>query len=172
MNNYDLAREEAAHMQTIAERDAAETALSEAYAMVVGEPPKWSNLFGYTQALARLDEALTALRSRPAPASEDVDALKGRAREATEQRFLTRLATEDQRNGYEVGFYEGLLATLTDREAIRREGYNAGVEAAAKVDWDAVTFPGHHTESPGSWMVRCKNASIRALALKEGEAQS
>lgn len=38
--------------------------------------------------------------------------LEARAREATKARFATRLATEDQRNGYEVGWAEGYTSAL------------------------------------------------------------
>jgi hypothetical protein len=51
--------------QVIAERDAAEDALSAAFALVTGREPEWSNLFGYPEALAEMREATTV----PRPAS-------------------------------------------------------------------------------------------------------
>lgn len=56
------------------------------------------------------------------------------AREATEKRFATRLATEDQRNGYEVGWFEGYSAALAQpmgEEAV--EAVARGVIAAWEV---------------------------------------
>ena len=43
--------EEKAHLQTIDERDAAEEALSQAYYLITGHSPEWSNLFGHQEAL-------------------------------------------------------------------------------------------------------------------------
>lgn len=40
---------------------------------------------------------------------EPVTWAEHRAAEATKERFKHRLATEDQRNGYEVGYYEALI---------------------------------------------------------------
>lgn len=56
----ELELEEAAHIQTIAERDAAEEALGRAYALVTGREPVWSNLFGYARALAEIKEHMAA----------------------------------------------------------------------------------------------------------------
>lgn len=38
------------------------------------------------------------------------EALEKRAAEATEQKFALRLSSEDQRNGYEVGYFDALVA--------------------------------------------------------------
>lgn len=46
----------------IDERDAAEEALSQAYYLIVGRSPEWSNLFGYKEALADIDDAQSILR--------------------------------------------------------------------------------------------------------------
>jgi len=54
----DLEREERAHGVTIDQRDAAESALSEAYLIVTGQPPEWSNRFGYREALDDIRSAL------------------------------------------------------------------------------------------------------------------
>src|SRR3546814_4110817 len=53
-----IAREEQSHSRTIDERDAAEKALSDAYAIVTGRPPEWSNHFGYKDALDEMADAL------------------------------------------------------------------------------------------------------------------
>ena len=44
------------------ERDAAEDALSQAYFLITGRSPEWSNLFGYAEALQEIDEAQSLLR--------------------------------------------------------------------------------------------------------------
>src|SRR3546814_637262 len=54
----EIAREEQSHSRTIDERDAAEKALSDAYAIVTGRPPEWSNHFGYKDALDEMADAL------------------------------------------------------------------------------------------------------------------
>jgi hypothetical protein len=55
--------EEKAHLQTIDERDRAEEALSQAYYLVVGHSPEWSNLFGHQDALEEIDDAQRCFRS-------------------------------------------------------------------------------------------------------------
>src|SRR3546814_2426163 len=54
----EIAREEQSHSRTIDERDAAEKALSDAYAIVTGRPPEWSNHFGYKDALDEMEDDL------------------------------------------------------------------------------------------------------------------
>src|SRR3546814_20490929 len=54
----EIAREEQSHSRTIDERDAAEKALSDAYAIVTGRPPEWSNHFGFKEALDAMEDAL------------------------------------------------------------------------------------------------------------------
>jgi hypothetical protein len=71
---------EASEDQLIGERDDAEEAISQAYFLIKGESPEWSNLFGYEQALEEIDFAQKALRSRLAqmeaqPNAADVEAL-------------------------------------------------------------------------------------------------
>jgi hypothetical protein len=51
------------HLQTIDERDAAEEALSQAYFLIKGESPEWSNLFHYSQALEDIDDAQRCLQA-------------------------------------------------------------------------------------------------------------
>lgn len=57
-------KEEASHLDTIAQRDAAEEALSDAFIAVTGQNPDWSSLFGYREALDEIDGALKAERGR------------------------------------------------------------------------------------------------------------
>lgn len=65
----ELAREDRSHSETIDQRDAAESALSEAYLIVTGRAPKWSNLFGYREALDDIRDALPA----PQPGEVEVE---------------------------------------------------------------------------------------------------
>lgn len=46
-----------AHLQTIDERDAAEEALSQAYFLIKGQSPQWSNNFGHEEALEEIEDA-------------------------------------------------------------------------------------------------------------------
>lgn len=45
---------------------------------------------------------------------EDYILISRLAKEATEKRFALRLATEEQRNGYEVGWFEGYRARFEE----------------------------------------------------------
>lgn len=58
-----LAREEAAHERTIEQRDKAEEALSQAYYIITGRSPEWSNLFGTNEALEEIEDACALLRA-------------------------------------------------------------------------------------------------------------
>lgn len=58
----ELEREDRAHTQTCAERDAAEEALSQAFFLVTGRSPEWSNHFGHIEALAEIEDAQWLLR--------------------------------------------------------------------------------------------------------------
>lgn len=52
--------DEAAHLQTIDERDALHEALSDAYRAVCGAEPKWSNQFSYNDALDDIRAAVAS----------------------------------------------------------------------------------------------------------------
>ena len=51
------------HLQTVDERDAAEETLSQAYYLITGNSPHWSNLFGHQEALQDIDDAQRCLRA-------------------------------------------------------------------------------------------------------------
>lgn len=53
--------------QTIGERDAAEEALSQAYFLITGRSPEWSNLFGNKEAIEEIDACQRLLREREKP---------------------------------------------------------------------------------------------------------
>jgi len=46
----------------ITERDAAEEAMSQAYYLVTGNSPEWSNLFGYNEALEDIADGVSGLK--------------------------------------------------------------------------------------------------------------
>ena len=48
--------------QSIQERDDAEQALSQAYFLVIGHSPEWSNMFGHAEALEDIADACEVLR--------------------------------------------------------------------------------------------------------------
>lgn len=58
----ELKESESAHGNTIDQRDAAEEALSQAYFLVIGESPEWSNIFGYSHVVKAIDDAQSLLR--------------------------------------------------------------------------------------------------------------
>jgi hypothetical protein len=57
-----LAAQERKIKQLILERDDAEQALSQAYYLVTGRSPEWSNLFGHDQALEDIKDACEVLK--------------------------------------------------------------------------------------------------------------
>lgn len=70
--------------QAVCERDDAEKALSQAYYLITGRPPEWSNNFGHSHALADIDEAQTLLRNE------------------VKERDAARKALEDARDAIEL----------------------------------------------------------------------
>lgn len=48
--------------QLIGERDDAQEAMSQAYYLVTGRSPEWSNKFGYEQALEDIADAMSVLK--------------------------------------------------------------------------------------------------------------
>lgn len=55
-------KDDRAHEQTCKERDAAEDTLSQAFFLITGRSPEWSNHFGHAEALAEIDDAQRTLR--------------------------------------------------------------------------------------------------------------
>ncbi len=55
-----IAELENSETQLIQERDNAEAALSDMYQAATGERPEWSNMFGFSDAVADVDERITA----------------------------------------------------------------------------------------------------------------
>tara|TARA_R110000824_G_scaffold401032_2_gene610443 strand:- start:18020 stop:18253 length:234 start_codon:yes stop_codon:yes gene_type:complete len=63
--------------QVIDERDSAESALSEAYALVMGHAPEWSNLFGYRDAINQIEWKLKRERDHETMVMACGDAIGG-----------------------------------------------------------------------------------------------
>lgn len=59
--------------QMMAERDDAEEAMSQAYYIVTGRSPEWSNMFGYKEALEEIEDALSVLRQTIKPLPTEVE---------------------------------------------------------------------------------------------------
>jgi hypothetical protein len=83
-----LEHEERAHGETIDQRDAAEEALSQAYYLITGRSPEWSNVFGYSEALEEIDDAQRLLRqaTRSTPSGDGRKTVMGWARRLSEWR--------------------------------------------------------------------------------------
>ena len=71
-------------LQVIDQRDKAEESLSQAYYLITGRSPEWSNLFGHEEALEEIDDAQTTLRKTNAALKAQVGALQREKREAQE----------------------------------------------------------------------------------------
>ncbi|WP_228723056.1 hypothetical protein [Limnobaculum xujianqingii] len=56
---------ETSENQLITERDNAEQALSDMFMAVIGEPPEWSNVYGFIDAVDDVSERITYLESDP-----------------------------------------------------------------------------------------------------------
>lgn len=63
----ELKKLEADCDQLMTERDEAEEAISQAYFLVTGRSPEWSNLFGHAEALEEIEDALILLRKAVSP---------------------------------------------------------------------------------------------------------
>ena len=59
----DCARTERQLHQAVTERDEAEQAMSQAYCLVTGRSPEWSNHFGHKEALEEIENAMLLLKS-------------------------------------------------------------------------------------------------------------
>ena len=66
-----IAKNEQDHERDIDHRDAAEEALSQAYYLITGRSPEWSNLFGHNEAIEEIDDAQRLLRARIAALEKD-----------------------------------------------------------------------------------------------------
>lgn len=86
--------------QEIIERDDAEEAMSQAYYLVTGRSPEWSNVFGYPEALNEIRDAITVLKATlatPAPAVVSAEKVQGRYTDpAPSEPTAEAIGTEDR----------------------------------------------------------------------------
>jgi hypothetical protein len=61
--------------ETIGQREAAEEAISQAYFLMIGRSPEWSNKFGFTDALEDIEDAQSSLRQALASTTTRLHAL-------------------------------------------------------------------------------------------------
>lgn len=123
--------EEKAHLQTIDERDKAEDALSQAYYLIKGESPQWSNLFGYDEAINDIDDTQKCLRAEISQLTAKLAELqKQHAREIAEMKALLGdvLETESESDILLSSYYnsqeperESLIIAVNAVLASRRE---------------------------------------------------
>jgi len=66
-----IAAKDAEIERLIDQRDSAEEALSQAYFLVIGRSPEWSNLFGHAEALEEIDDAQHTFRAALTPQPKD-----------------------------------------------------------------------------------------------------
>jgi hypothetical protein len=66
-----IAAQDAEIERLIDQHDAAEEALSQAYFLVIGKSPEWSNVFGSAEALEEIDDAQRTLRAVLTPQPKD-----------------------------------------------------------------------------------------------------
>ena len=71
-----MAKDDVALGEVIDERDDAEETLSQAFYLITGRSPEWSNLFGHAEALEEVDDAQTILRESLKQAESKVAALE------------------------------------------------------------------------------------------------
>ena len=83
-----------AHLQTIDERDRAEEALSQAYYLVIGHSPEWSNLFGHEEAVEEIDDAQKCLRAEIAQQAAENTQLRSQIDAAAARTLIGSRAKE------------------------------------------------------------------------------
>jgi hypothetical protein len=76
MSQISYEQHEKEMLEVIDQRDKAEESLSQAYYLITGRSPEWSNLFGHDEALEEIDDAQTALRKTNAALEAQVARLK------------------------------------------------------------------------------------------------
>lgn len=67
-------------LELMAERDDAEEALSQAFYLVTGRSPEWSNSFGFTEALQEIEDSVNVLKARVKQLQHPRPAFVARAR--------------------------------------------------------------------------------------------
>jgi hypothetical protein len=83
------------------ERDAAEQAMSQAYYLVTGRSPEWSNNFGYAQALEEISSAVAVLKNaargehRQRQRAEIAEASERQMREQVNAKYWEQIRAEN-----------------------------------------------------------------------------
>lgn len=108
------------HLQTINERDVAEEAFSQAYYLITGKSPEWSNLFGYDRALEDIDDAQKCLRTTIQKADELAGTLRIEGHAGSP---IWAMAEGDGTIGLRLDCGDGGVVFLTEQQA--REVINA-----------------------------------------------
>lgn len=143
-------------LKVIDEREAEAEALSQAYFLVTGESPEWSNLFGHEQALDEIAGVVNLLKSQ-------VSATRATAAEATamvEKASLLILS---------------LVPVVQELSEIRFEKVRpheaANALSRARVSLDHVLSEGEHIVSPGTALDKVHKSlkeTIETLGFYEG----
>lgn len=156
-------REETAMLQLIDERDEAQQALSQAFFLVTGRSPEWSNLFGYKQALEEIDDACTLLR-KSVMTIHPTDAFDEAAeREAAFTAASAWTYDASAAIAYITGYLARARIAHADRQKIRREAMEEAAKVAERIPYLETT----HGNSRLPSRVEIANA-IRALIGPEG----
>lgn len=143
-----LAALEKSESQLVDERDFAEEVISQAYFLITGRSPEWSNLFGYPQALDEIDDAQRLLRQQLAAKDAIIKQLEGAVR---------GFESSSNTNHFRAEHAEAEVARL--REALQEiadtpiEVFVAGDRFAEGEEWGINT---------------CRKSALAALA-KEGK---
>jgi hypothetical protein len=109
-------KEERAHLKTIDERDEAQEAVSQAYYLVLGESPEWSNKFGYDAALDEIGGAVNSLKQMVAHLQARCDELDIRSTDEALKASAsgTDLREAEARIAHLLRENEGMRAALND----------------------------------------------------------
>ncbi len=144
----EIAREEKLHEASLAERDEAEDAVSQAFCVVTGNAPEWSNLFGYKEALDEIAEACAEKDAR-------IAVLERLAGEASVEVMVhatlaaDRLAEIERLKADKLRIYEGYRACIEDRATLRARlaAAEAALEQAQSCILDETPEIGTHEEA-------------------------
>lgn len=102
----DADREEVAHGNTIDQREAAEEAMSQAYFLITGNSPPWSNVFGFGEALEEIEDAQSTIRQVLSARTAELTELRRAAGEwvaATEQFLAPKVTNARERLRKAIG---------------------------------------------------------------------
>ena len=125
---------------TVQEREDAEESLSQAYFLITGRSPEWSNLFGHAEALEEIDDAqttlrkeITGLRAQVAERDKTIERLK---RPVSEETLEALAAFEHERwsNQAKAALYDMTESRRQRWTRQAHEEYAALTEAEKELD--------------------------------------